>query len=148
MSWCNNKFSYSMWKHWHLESATVQKYSRIFKVHKVRSGKLTYSSNGKWTPWRCISYWKMGIIQPAMLVYQRVSHFLKTVIVQLGGGNSNICYFSPLLGEKNPIWLLHIFQMGRFNHQLSNLSGSLYEEHPKGFVFLAQPGSHRDTFPG
>ena len=28
------------------------------------------------------------------------------------------------------------FSDGWFNHQLSNLSGSLYEEHPKGFVFL------------
>ena len=29
--------------------------------------------HGKWTlDWRCISYWKWGIFQPAMLVYQRV----------------------------------------------------------------------------
>ncbi len=36
----------------------------------------------------------------------------------LGGGNSNMCYFQPYLGFHDPIWRLHIFQMGWFNHQL------------------------------
>ena len=38
----------------------------------------------------------------------------------LGGGNSNIFWnFHPRsLGFHDPIWLLHIFPMGWFNHQL------------------------------
>ena len=38
---------------------------------------------------------------------------------QLGGGNSNICYFHPYLG-KIPN-LTNIFQRGWFNHQLVNV---------------------------
>ena len=37
---------------------------------ELPSGKRSHS-NGKWTLWRCISYWKWGFSM-AMLVYQRV----------------------------------------------------------------------------
>ena len=34
------------------------------------------------------------------------------------GGNSNMCgIFTPNFGEDDPIWRLHMFQMGWFNHQ-------------------------------
>ena len=35
----------------------------------------------------------------------------------LGGGNSNIFMFTPKLGEDEPNFDEHIFQMGWFNHQ-------------------------------
>ena len=40
-------------------------------VDGVPSGKLTWQQKMDRT-WRCIPYWKWGIFQPAMLVYQRV----------------------------------------------------------------------------
>ena len=45
-------------------------------------------------------------------VKQRTKHWLVWVLYKkLGGGNSNISLFSPILGEDEPI-LTNIFQMG------------------------------------
>ena len=40
-------------------------------------------------------------------------------VIKLGGGNSHIFDFHPekYLGNRFPIWLAHIFEMGWFNHQ-------------------------------
>ena len=43
--------------------------------------------------------------------------FFETLRFFLGGGNSKIYYFHPEPWGNDPIWRLHIFQMGWFNHQ-------------------------------
>ena len=47
---------------------------------------------------------------------------LQVIIKQLAGGNSNIFWvFLPRsFGEKYLIWLINMFEMGWFNHQLDN----------------------------
>ena len=50
----------------------------------------------------------------------------------VGGGNSNMFYFQPDPWGFMIQFEEHIFQMGRFNHQLDKLQ----EEHFSGIIFL------------
>ena len=67
-----------------LEKDQVHQFNMIYNVP---SGKL--HSNGKWTLWRCISYWKWWY-SIAMLVYWRVS-FLKLSELDLSTKDLRTC---------------------------------------------------------
>ena len=103
------------WQEWHiLKGKTTWRWLKT--SWKIRYTPVNEHSNGKWTHWRCISYWTWGY-STAMLVYQGISNPMIT---------SEIWLFEP---KNHPIEKKIIF------HPPSFLDSMFIHECRKKFAF-------------
>ena len=94
--WRSHRAEGTQWTQCNLDSTVKrfdpQRNAHIFRIHK---------------PYQPTAYMTgIGIL-----------HFRYLFHVWLGGGSKLFVFFTPTWGD-DPIWRLHIFQMGWFNHQL------------------------------